>query len=337
MDGPHDDTYPTVVQVDDRLIVFRSGYGPGMSHHPQCVARTPSGERCGADLPFCGTIVIQILGTDAAVYARVSPLPAECFTRQRCPAHVNSSGEDAAAPAWEPFAPERHPDTLAYLVPRWSPAGIWTPPDRPWGGWVNVDHSVTCPFGDHVALAERQADMMEDGGYLDDFSHRMQAAAQRARWATLIGDHMPDLAALLGPAKARPPKEVKAKVDPAPPMPAVEPIVAEAEECQAGPTALYRYFDEADLLLYVGISDRLRSRTGSHIAGSSWMDFAVRSTIERHPTRAIALEAEEAAIHAEHPLFNHQHNDTPEARRALVEYLIKHDRLDLLAPAVSRG
>ena len=105
----------------------------------------------------------------------------------------------------------------------------------------------------------------------------------------------------------------------------------------ADDTALYRIWGDADLLLYIGISDRLRSRTGSHIAGSSWMDFAVRSTIERYPTRAVALDAEEAAIKAERPLFNHQHNDTPESRRALVEYLIKHDRLDLLAPAVSRG
>ena len=67
------------------------------------------------------------------------------------------------------------------------------------------------------------------------------------------------------------------------------------------------------------------------------MDFAVRSTIERFPSRDAALEAEETAIKAEHPLFNHQHNNTPEARRRLVEYLVSHGRFDLLAPAVSRG
>lgn len=103
------------------------------------------------------------------------------------------------------------------------------------------------------------------------------------------------------------------------------------------PTALYRWFDVADALLYVGISDGLSTRTGSHIKASSWMDFAARSTIERYPDRDEAKVAEKAAIKAEHPLFNHQHNDTPEARRRLVEYLLAQDRIDLLAPAVSRG
>ena len=103
------------------------------------------------------------------------------------------------------------------------------------------------------------------------------------------------------------------------------------------PTDLYRWYDEQDLPLYFGISDDLRSRSSSHFGGSSWMEFAVRSTFERHPTRSAALAAEEVAIKAEHPLFNKQHNDTPEARRRVVEYLIEHDRLDLLAPAVSRG
>ena len=104
-----------------------------------------------------------------------------------------------------------------------------------------------------------------------------------------------------------------------------------------GPTALYRYYDANDLLLYVGISERLLIRMGSHVEGSSWMDFAVRSIIERFPSRDEALDAEEAAIKAERPLFNHQHNSTPEARRRLVEYLVAHGRPDLLAPAVSRG
>jgi predicted GIY-YIG superfamily endonuclease len=102
-------------------------------------------------------------------------------------------------------------------------------------------------------------------------------------------------------------------------------------------TALYRWYDERDRLLYIGISDGLTGRVSDHVSGSSWMDFAARSTIERIADRSEAERAEIAAIKAEHPLFNHQHNNTPEARRRLVEYLIERDRLDLLAPAVSRG
>jgi len=102
-------------------------------------------------------------------------------------------------------------------------------------------------------------------------------------------------------------------------------------------TALYRFYDPDDRLLYVGISDHLASRHMSHVAESSWMEFAARSTIERHPTRREAADAELFAIKAEGPLFNRQHNESPDAVRRLVEYLIEHNRTDLLAPAVSRG
>lgn len=102
-------------------------------------------------------------------------------------------------------------------------------------------------------------------------------------------------------------------------------------------TTLYRWWDEADVLLCIGIAKDIGARTKSHAKGSSWMEFAVRSTVERVPSRSGALTAEEIAIKAEHPIFNEQHNNTPEARRRQIEYLIAHDRLDLLAPAISRG
>lgn len=102
-------------------------------------------------------------------------------------------------------------------------------------------------------------------------------------------------------------------------------------------TALYRYYDDADRLLYIGITDHLIGRTLDHVQGSSWAEFATRATIERHPTRKDAEDAERAAIKAEGPLFNSQHQDTPEARRRLVEYLIEQRRTDLLVAKVSRG
>lgn len=100
--------------------------------------------------------------------------------------------------------------------------------------------------------------------------------------------------------------------------------------------ALYRYYDERDRLLYIGITDELTGRVSDHVDGSSWMDFSARSTITRYADRKEAATAEVEAIKAERPLFNKQHNNTPEARRRLVEYLVERDRLDLLAPAVSR-
>lgn len=111
----------------------------------------------------------------------------------------------------------------------------------------------------------------------------------------------------------------------------------EAARLGPRPTALYRYFDDRERLLYVGITDHIHYREADHVKSSSWMGFAARSTIVRYPTREEALEAESAMIRAERPLFNVVHNDTPEARHRLVEYLVEHGRTDLLAPAVSRG
>lgn len=134
------------------------------------------------------------------------------------------------------------------------------------------------------------------------------------------------------------------------PAPSVEPsapndelaeLLIKAAELRASPpsvtTALYRYYDTEDRLLYVGITDNLIVRTLDHVQGSSWAEFATRATIERHPTRKEAEDAERAAIKAERPLFNSQHQDTPEARRRLVEYLIEQGRTDLLVAKVSRG
>lgn len=91
------------------------------------------------------------------------------------------------------------------------------------------------------------------------------------------------------------------------------------------------------MALYVGISRHLHLRTRSHIKTSSWMEFVASSTIERLANPVEAATAEEAAIKAERPIFNKIHNDTPEAIRRAVEYLIARDRLDLLAPAIKRG
>lgn len=175
------------------------------------------------------------------------------------------------------------------MVPRWSPEGVWTPPEHGRHQHINIFHRSDCAAGDHVPLAPTDDDEDEDGDGED------------AAPAELL---------VMSPAPA---------------------------EAATGTTALYRYYDAYDLLLYVGISDRLYTRTGKHIQRSSWMDFAARSTIERFPSREEALTAEEAAIKAERPLFNHQHNASPEAQKRLIEYLVSHGRLDLLAPAVSRG
>jgi len=102
-------------------------------------------------------------------------------------------------------------------------------------------------------------------------------------------------------------------------------------------TALYFWFDAEDRLLYIGITGDLAVRQTSHAKRSTWAQFAARAEVVRYPSRTEAEVAEKAAIESERPLFNHVHNDSPEARAHLVRYLIDRGRADLLAPAVSRG
>lgn len=96
------------------------------------------------------------------------------------------------------------------------------------------------------------------------------------------------------------------------------------------PYILYRYYDERDILIYIGISGGFISRQRTHMTKSRWMPLAVRSTIQRCDTVGELEEAERVAIATERPIFNVQHNDTPEARERLRAYLEDIGRPDLL-------
>lgn len=70
-------------------------------------------------------------------------------------------------------------------------------------------------------------------------------------------------------------------------------------------TILYRAYDDADRLLYVGISDDVFDRLGQHRrCGAAWTRHTARLTFERHETREAAATAELAAIRGEDPVFN---------------------------------
>lgn len=69
------------------------------------------------------------------------------------------------------------------------------------------------------------------------------------------------------------------------------------------PTTLYRFFDESDQLLYVGISHRIQTRLTEHKVDKPWESVA-RIEIEWFPTRKAARQAEVQAIQAEHPAWN---------------------------------
>lgn len=72
--------------------------------------------------------------------------------------------------------------------------------------------------------------------------------------------------------------------------------------------ALYRFYGDGGVLLYVGITHNPGRRWGKHRDDKPWWAEVVGITIEQHPTREAVLEAERAAILAEHPCYNVVHN-----------------------------
>lgn len=70
------------------------------------------------------------------------------------------------------------------------------------------------------------------------------------------------------------------------------------------PTCLYRHFDHAGVLLYVGISLTAAERLSRHHLESPWFRDVANITLEWHPCRDSALKAERRAIRTERPRFN---------------------------------
>lgn len=71
-----------------------------------------------------------------------------------------------------------------------------------------------------------------------------------------------------------------------------------------GRTALYRLFDDADRLLYIGVSHKPDVRWGQHSEEKEWWPQVERRAVEWHDTRGSAERAELAAILGEEPLYN---------------------------------
>lgn len=72
-------------------------------------------------------------------------------------------------------------------------------------------------------------------------------------------------------------------------------------------TALYRFYDQDDRLLYVGITEKVAIRWRAHARQSLWWHEVSRKTVAWFPSRDEAATAEVAAIQEEHPLYNITH------------------------------
>jgi predicted GIY-YIG superfamily endonuclease len=69
-------------------------------------------------------------------------------------------------------------------------------------------------------------------------------------------------------------------------------------------TALYRFFDSEERLLYVGVAFDPEARWKEHAKSKPWWHDVTRKVIEWRPTRTDALIAEAEVIRAGRPLYN---------------------------------
>jgi hypothetical protein len=74
---------------------------------------------------------------------------------------------------------------------------------------------------------------------------------------------------------------------------------------------VYRMYDSAGRLLYIGQSISLAERLGGHRAGSEWWPDVRTIRVEPHADLLAARSAESAAIRAERPIHNRSGSARP--------------------------
>lgn len=84
--------------------------------------------------------------------------------------------------------------------------------------------------------------------------------------------------------------------------------------------SVYRFFDEAGALLYVGVSKSLPNRLMQHDRDKPWWRDVVRVEVEHFASRTEALEAEADAIMAEMPFWNIVHQPLQEVWERAIHF-----------------
>ena len=120
----------------------------------------------------------------------------------------------------------------------------------------------------------------------------------------------------------------------------VTPGKTPQESTRDGQTALYRFFDSSDALLYIGITVRLRTRFREHARANatSWWPQVSYHTVSWFPTKAEAKSAERDAIRKERPTHNvvHSTRQIAKGRRRVGKEQPTSTFGDSLLPALRR-
>lgn len=82
------------------------------------------------------------------------------------------------------------------------------------------------------------------------------------------------------------------------------------------PTSIYRYYDHAGILIYVGITSAGAQRNQQHNADKAWWGFVHSQQVDHFQSREEALVREADLIRQFTPPFNTVHNRSSEQVRA---------------------
>ena len=94
-------------------------------------------------------------------------------------------------------------------------------------------------------------------------------------------------------------------------------------------TALYRFFDQEERLLYVGVAFDPEARWKDHATFKPWWPLVARRVVEWHDSRTEALIAEAETIRAERPLHNIKGSDLPRVGARPQPAAPRAERLDM--------
>jgi predicted GIY-YIG superfamily endonuclease len=106
------------------------------------------------------------------------------------------------------------------------------------------------------------------------------------------------------------------------------------------PTSVYLYFDDLDVLIYVGVTSRGIRRQREHNTDKDWWQYVTRQEVRHFPTRGEALAEERRLIKKHLPPFNRVHNPGHNAARSAYFTLQAARSVSMTTPerrAVRRG